>query len=303
MKYIKQIIGILFLCGVVNSYSIAQKTLAQKLGYAPDAKLLIIHADDLGVAHSENKASFLAMKVGNVNSASIMMPTPWVAEVADFSKKNPWADLGLHLTLTNEWQWMRWGPVASKSEVPSLLNEQGFLYPDCQTFGKMAKVEEVEKELRAQVELSLKMGIQPTHLDTHMGCLVFNSPEVFEAYLRVGREYKIPVMVDRFFLKASSQAFRDKMQPEDVIIEQIYTASPENFKSGMGDYYESVIANLTTGIQVLLIHTAFNDAEMQALTVDHPDWGAAWRQADFDFFTSERCTLSLIHISEPTRPY
>ena len=281
------------MCGAINSCSVAQKTLAQRLGYAPDAKLLIIHADDLGVAHSENKASFLAMKVGNVNSASIMMPTPWVAEVADFAKKNPQADLGLHLTLTNEWEWMRWGPVASRNEVTSLLNEEGFFYPDCQTFGKMAKVEEVEKELRAQIEQAFKMGIQPTHFDTHMGCLVFNSPEVFEVYLKLGREYKIPVMVDRFFLKASSQAFRDKMQPEDIITEQTLTASPEDFEAGMADFYEKTIANLTTGIQVLLIHTAFNDAEMQALTVNHPMWGAAWRQADFDFFTSERCSRLL----------
>ena len=217
----------------------------------------------------------------------------WVAEVADFAQKNPQADLGLHLTLTNEWEWMRWGPTASKSEVPSLLNEQGFFYPDCQTFGQLAKPEEVEIELRAQIEQAFKMGIQPTHFDTHMGCLVFNSPEVFEIYLKLGREYKIPVMVDRFFLKASSQAFRDKIQPTDIIVENTLTASPEDFETGMAAYYEKVISNLTTGIQVLLIHPAFNDAEMQALTVNHPLWGAAWRQADFDFFTSERCSQLL----------
>ncbi len=267
----------------------AQQTIAQKLGYSPDAKLLIIHADDIGVTHSENKATILAMKLGMVNSGSIMMPCPWVGEIAAFAKERPEADLGLHLTLTSEWEWMKWGPVASKNKVPSLVNSQGFFYDNCQTFGQKAKPAEVEIELRAQIEKAFSMGINPSHFDTHMGCLVFNSPEVFEVYLKLGREYKIPVMVDRFFLKASSQQFRDKMKPGDLIVEKTYTAEPKDFESGMAAYYEKVLTNLTTGVQVLLIHTAFDDAEMQALSVNHPEWGAAWRQADFDFFTSDKC--------------
>jgi len=285
----KHIFCTLFWLLLAFSYLTAQQTIAQKLGYAPDAKLLIIHADDIGVTHSENKATILAMKLGMVNSGSIMMPCPWVGEIAAFAKERPDADLGLHLTLTSEWEWMKWGPVASKDQVPSLINKQGFFYDNCQTFGQKAKPAEVEIELRAQIEKAFNMGINPTHFDTHMGCLIFNSPEVFEVYLKLGREYKIPVMVDRFFLKASSQKFRDKMQATDIIIEKIYTAEPKDFESGMADYYESVLTNLTTGIQVLLIHTAFDDAEMQALSVNHPLWGAAWRQADFDFFTSDKC--------------
>ncbi len=267
----------------------AQQTIAQKLGYSPDAKLLIIHADDIGVTHSENKATILAMKLGMVNSGSIMMPCPWVGEIAAFAKERPDADLGLHLTLTSEWEWMKWGPVASKDQVPSLVNSQGFFYDNCQTFGQKAKPAEVAIELRAQIEKAFSMGINPSHFDAHMGCLIFNSPEVFEVYLKLGREYKIPVMVDRFFLKASSQQFRDKMKPGDLIVEKTYTAEPKDFESGMAAYYEKVLTNLTTGVQVLLIHTAFDDAEMQALSVNHPEWGAAWRQADFDFFTSDKC--------------
>ena len=279
---------LLFLLASLSPLS-AQQTIAEKLGYSPDAKLLIIHADDIGVTHSENKATILAMKLGMVNSGSIMMPCPWVGEIAAFAKERPDADLGLHLTLTSEWEWMKWGPVASKDQVPSLVNSQGFFYDNCQTFGQQAKPAEVEVELRAQIEKAFAMGINPTHFDTHMGCLVFNSPEVFEVYLKLGREYKIPVMVDRFFLKASSQQFRDKMQPGDLIVEKTYTAEPKDFETGMAAYYEDVLTNLTTGVQVLLIHLAFDDAEMQALSVNHPMWGAAWRQADFDFFTSDKC--------------
>lgn len=277
-----------FLC-LFNFSAIAQKSLAAKLGYEPDAKLLIIHADDLGVAHSENIASILAMKIGMVNSASIMMPCPWVSEVADYAKANPSADLGLHLTLTSEWKHMKWSPVAPLGQVRSLVDSLGFFYDNCMNFGKFAKVEEVEIELRAQIEKAYKMGIRPTHLDTHMGCLIFNSAEVFDVYLKLGREYKIPVMVGRFFLQAVPQKFKNLIQAEDIIIEKILTANPPDFESGLADFYKKTLKNLSAGIQVLLIHTAFDNAEMQALTIDHPLWGAKWRQEDFNFFTSETC--------------
>lgn len=282
--------SLLFLFCLIMSCTLqAQKTLAEKLGYGPEAKLLIIHADDLGMAHAQNKASILAMKVGMVNSASIMMPCPWVPELAEYVKENPMVDFGLHLTLTSEWKYMRWGPLASKDKVSSLINEWGYLYPDCPTFAKNAKPEHVEIELRAQIEQAIRMGINPTHLDTHMGCLVFSTPEIFETYLNVAREYKIPAMVDRFFLRASSDAIRSKMTDKDVIVEKVLSAEPKHYESGMDKYYEDVLTSLTTGIQVLLIHPGFNNAEMQGVSVDHPMWGADWRQQDFDFFTSEKC--------------
>ncbi|MEO1261564.1 MAG: polysaccharide deacetylase family protein [Bacteroidota bacterium] len=267
----------------------AQPALVEKLGYGPEDKLLIIHADDLGVAHSENKASILAMKVGMVNSASIMMPCPWVSEVADFAKENPGADLGLHLTLTSEWQHLKWGPIAPKGQVESLLDSLGFFYDNCLDFGKYAKVEEAEIELRAQIEQAIKMGIKPTHLDTHMGCLIFNSPELFEVYLKLGREYKMPVLLGRFFLQAASPAFLEKITSADIILEKVMTASPDDYKTGLSAYYENTLKNISPGINILLVHLAFNDAEMQALSINHPLWGAAWRQQDFDFFTSEKC--------------
>lgn len=267
----------------------AQNSLAEKLGYDENAKLLIIHADDLGVAHSENKASILGLKIGLVNSASIMMPTPWVAEVAAFAQEQPEADLGLHLTLTSEWKYAKWGPVASVETVSSLVDSIGYFYDNCLEFGQKARVDEAAKELKAQVERAYKMGIQPTHFDTHMGCLIFNSPELFEVYLQLGRDYKLPVMVDRFFLQAAPQAFKDKITKQDVIIDRIWGATPTDFESGMAAYYEKALRTLNAGVHVMLVHLAFNDAEMQALSVDHPLWGAAWRQEDFDFFTSAAC--------------
>jgi hypothetical protein len=94
--------------------------MAERLGYPSDAKLLIVHADDLGVAHSVNDASIRAFASGLVNSGSIMIPCSWVPEIASYARANPQADLGLHLTLTSEWKNYRWGPVLSRQTAASL---------------------------------------------------------------------------------------------------------------------------------------------------------------------------------------
>src|SRR5437762_48171 len=106
------------------------KTTAERLGYPRDSKLLIIHADDLAVAHSEDAASFDALERQAATSASIMVPCPWLTEVAAWAKAHPDADLGLHLTLSSEWSTYRWGPIESKDKVPSLLDPSGNLWPE-----------------------------------------------------------------------------------------------------------------------------------------------------------------------------
>ena len=167
-----------------------QESLVEKLGYSKDTKLLIIHADDIGMAHSENLASIKAMTEGSVNSASLMVPCAWFLEVVEFSKSKPEADIGIHLTLTSEWKNYKWGPVAGVSEVPGLVDKNGNFYDNCQAVLDNATPEEVEKELRAQIERAKNAGLDPTHLDTHMGCVIYH-PDFFDIYLRLGREYGI----------------------------------------------------------------------------------------------------------------
>src|SRR6185503_14751982 len=123
-----------------------EKTIAERLGYARDAKLLIVHADDLGMAHSVNAASIKAFETGLVNSGSIMVPCPWLPEIAAYARKFPEADLGLHLTLTSEWNLFRWGPVLSKDRVPSLLTRDGYLYPTETEAASRADAREAEAE-------------------------------------------------------------------------------------------------------------------------------------------------------------
>ena len=259
----------------------AQENIATKLGFPEDAKMLIIHADDLGVAHSENMASFKAIENGSVNSASVMMPTPWVMEVANYVKSHPDThDFGLHLVLSSEWKNYRWGPVSSIDQVPSLVNKHGYFHPGCQS---EINLEEVETELRAQIDRAYAMGIVPTHLDSHMGCL-FQNQELIEIYLKMGQEYRLPVLITNQVPLALIERYDVK-----VVLEDALTIMPDQYVIGPESYYVNAIKNLKPGLSTFLIHTAYDNHELQGMTIDHPNWGSAWRQKDYDYFTSDEC--------------
>src|SRR5215813_15190728 len=129
MRLSASAVVLLFVCSF-NCVHAQTKNTAERLGYPRDSKLLIVHADDLAVAHSQDAASFDALDKHAATSASIMVPCPWLTEVADYAKAHPDADLGLHLTLTAEWKTYRWGPIESKDKVPSLLAPDGYLWPE-----------------------------------------------------------------------------------------------------------------------------------------------------------------------------
>jgi chitin disaccharide deacetylase len=287
----KNTICLLLFLGCIHVHAFGQtKTVQEKLGYPKETKLLIIHGDDIGVAHSQNSASFTAIQSGMVNSGSIMVPCPWFTEVADYCKKNPQADLGLHLTLTSEWKFYKWGPVTSTSKVPGLVNANGFLYSSVDSVVMYAKPSEVEEEMRNQVKRAIQAGIDPTHLDAHMGA-AFSTPAFVKAYIKIGKEFNLPVLLSRQLeaLTPTRINFDSLLSGPAVLIDKIITAMPEDFKNGMPQYYQAVLKTLEPGLNCLLIHLAYDNDEMKAVTVDHPEWGSGWRQQDFNFFTSAEC--------------
>jgi chitin disaccharide deacetylase len=285
--FCKTILAIIFWLSVYGLNAQNPGTLAERLGYPKTAKLLIIHADDLGVSHSENQASITAFEKGLVNSASVMVPCPWFPEVAAYFQKQPNLDWGIHLTLTSEWKYYKWKPVLPINQVPSLVNEQGFLYDNVADVVKKANPREIEAELTAQVLRAMEFGLYPTHLDSHMGTL-FQHPEFFAAYLRVGRKFQLPVFIPQIVFSQAPQ-YKSLLTDKDIVVDYLVGAEPKDFKAGMEQFYTQALKSLSAGVTVLLIHTAYDDAEMQAVTIDHPDWGAAWRQKDFNFFTSAEC--------------
>ena len=257
------------------------KSTAERLGYPAGSKLLILHADDLAVAHSVDTASFEALNTGAVSSASIMVPCPWLTEVADYAKAHPDADLGLHLTLNSEWKTYRWGSVDSSDKVPSLLDPAGTLWSTTEQVATNAKSAEAEQEIRAQVERALAMGIHPTHLDTHMGTL-FSTPALFAAYVTVAHEYHLPFLV----VADVGPAYRSLFSSNEFVLDSVVIATQNLTFEGTKTFYLNAIKNLKPGLTEMIVHLGHDDAELQAVMVDHMDYGAAWRQRDFDIVSS-----------------
>jgi len=259
-------------------------SVAEKLGFARDTKLLIVHADDVGMTHAVNAATIKALESGGVNSASIMVPCPWFPEIADYAKAHPEADFGLHLTLTSERVYYRWGPVAPKDKVASLVDANGYFWHDWAAERRI-EPKEVELELRAQIERAYAMGIRPTHLDSHQYRLYDNGKDIFEALLRIAHEKNLPFFVVRDWF-AEHPYLESSLSPTDIVIDHTVTIDPSVPPEKWAEFYRTAIRNLQPGVTEFVIHVAFADEEMTAATRERDTWGAAWRQRDFDFFTS-----------------
>src|SRR3569833_1463169 len=220
MKRFTVSIALLFICALLFAQ---KRNLAEKLGYPKDAKLLIIHADDAGFSHSADSAIMSAYTKGVINSASIMVPCPWFPEIAAFAKAHPEMDWGIHLTLTAEWKNNKWGGVASSSETKSLLGKNGYLYPSNEEFGANAKIDEAEKEMRAQIEKAKAFGIRLTHLDNHMGSGL-TSPGIIQMNQRLGKEYKLPVLVPINYVKMLAPKLVTSIDTSGVIVDNYIMA-------------------------------------------------------------------------------
>ncbi len=186
------------------------KTWAERLGWPEGKRVVIFHADDIGMCSEANQAAQSALTKGEYRSAAAMVPCPWFNEMAAWCVAHPEHDVGLHLTLTSEWKYYRWGPVAGHEKVPGLVDSQGYLFREVAGIARSAKAEEVATEIRAQLARARLMGVKPSHIDTHMGT-VYARTDYTQAYLQVAMEEQIPAMViemtPRTIAKFKSQGY------------------------------------------------------------------------------------------------
>jgi predicted glycoside hydrolase/deacetylase ChbG (UPF0249 family) len=257
-----------------------QPNVQARLGYPANARLLIIHSDDLGMSHSVNRATFEALEKGWITSSSILVPCPWFPEVVRFAQAHPQADLGIHLALNSEWTDYRWFPLSSKDKVPSLLDPQGYLPLEETTVAQQAKAAEASLELHAQIDRALASGIRLTHLDTHMTALV-GSIDLFHVYQGLGQQYDLPILVGDYKVPAGGT-----LSPPESLVQRVIGIDPGIAPKDWVDWYKKTLAALPPGIYELIVHLGYDDEEMRGATRDHLDWGAAWRQMDLDMVRS-----------------
>ena len=254
-------------------------TLAERLGFSATDRIAVVHADDIGMCHAANTGAFEALENGPATCGSVMVPCPWFREAADRARGNRALDLGIHLTLNSEWPHYRWGPVAGTSAVPSLLDDQGFLPRTTLETVQRAKPEEVETELRAQIERALGAGIDVTHLDSHMGTVFF--PQFLEVYVRLALDYRLPVFAvqpDPAALEANGipavalGTFRTlvgALEAGGVPVLDGFDANSLRFPAGDGATHNAGrLDALRPGVSYLICHPAMDGEELRSVTPD-----------------------------------
>jgi len=240
----------------------AEPTYAERLGWKPGDRVLIIHCDDAGMSLASNRGAIEALEFGLVTSASVMMPCPWVPGFAEYVREHPDLDIGLHLTLTSEYDWYRWMPVAGKSAVPGLADNQGCLWDNVPLVVEHASPDEIEAEIRAQIDRAETMGMPVTHLDSHMGT-VFATPEFLERYVKVGIEKQIPVLLpasppaggrDQETIRALKKIVDLAWASGLPIIDYIHGASYDWKTTDKVAHYSQAIRELKPGITEMIVH-------------------------------------------------
>lgn len=240
----------------------------------PGEMRLIVRADDIGSSHAANLACIQSYRDGIARSVEVMVPAPWFNEAVEMLRQNPGLDVGVHLTLTSEWANCKWGPV---TEAPSLVDAQGHFYATTRRQGDSGpngfldadwKLDEVQRELRAQIELAVDRIANVTHLSCHMGT-ASATPELRALVEQLAAEYKLP-------LGAGDAQGAPRFGGKDTTAQQ----KEENLAS--------VLENLQPGLWLIVEHPGLDTPEMRA--IGHPGYEnvALDRQGVTQAFTSAR---------------
>ncbi|MCZ7528687.1 MAG: polysaccharide deacetylase family protein [Acidimicrobiia bacterium] len=234
-------------------------TLAERLGYGPDAKLLIVNCDDLGSTRSANVAVYESLRDGVATSATLMVPCPWARDAAAMYRGE---DVGVHLTLNAEHETYRWGPI---THSPSLLDGDGGFPRTIEDVWDHADLDEVAKECRAQIERAIYWGFDVSHLDSHMGALQLRA-DFFDVYLGLAVEFSLPLrMASASAERVVGFPFRRLAAEEGIVFPDHLVVCP----IGARRRIERVLFDLRPGVTEVYLHPGVDTDELRAAT---PSW-------------------------------
>ena len=250
---------------------------AEKLGFPTGKKVLILHADDIGMCEEANTSAYSYLENKQIQSAAIMVPCPSAKDAILWAAKNPNMDVGLHLTLTSEWKTYRWGSVEDPNKVSGLLDSERKMWRSVEEVVKNATPQEVELEIRAQIEKAISLGMKPSHIDTHMGTL-YGSPEFVEVFLKVAEEYNIPANAIELSVPQVVEHFRKAGYPiTDEVIKTManYSLPKVDFFSSVpkGKTYEEKRENffnhvkeIPAGLTEIIFHPSVESENLKTIT-------------------------------------
>lgn len=265
----------------------------KKLGFSDNDKVVIIHTDDIGMCQASVDAFADMVDFGLISSGAVMMPCPWSLHAAKYARLNPGVDLGVHLTLTSEWETYRWGPISTRSHTTGLLDDQGFFPRTSAQVQKTAEPDAVEEELTSQIELSIKEGINPTHIDTHMGSVAH--PKFIPIYLKLAIQYGLPLMlprlseaewiayggIDQEAAAMASELVQNLESAGIPLLDGLSGLSLEDPENRF-EQAKKALSSLKSGVTHFIIHPSKDTPELRQIT---SSW--ACRVADYITFSSE----------------
>lgn len=236
----------------------------RRLGHGSDARLLIVHGDDLGMCHAENAATFDAIEEGILTSTSMLVPCPWAYAAAQQVASHPELDVGVEVAFTSEWQAYRWKPVLGAARCPSLVDDEGFLPRTVEEFRERAEPDQARQEAEAQIELALEWGVKPTHLVGHMGW--YREPRYHELAVELARKYRLPL---RTRLARSASDAADSLHGVLTADTYLGASLDADALSGLPSKFVSDLSDLRPGVTEMILHLGLPTPELQAIT---PDW-------------------------------
>ena len=266
--------------------------LLKKLGYSDTDRLVIIHTDDIGMCHASVQAFKDLWSVDGVTSGAVMTPCAWFPAVVKMCRENPEMDMGVHATLNAEWESYRWGPVSDVGAGSGLRDEAGYFHDDPDNTSRLASVEDVEKEVHAQIEMALKAGIDVTHVDSHMGAIMH--PKFIQTYIQAAGSRALPNMLPRLDavgieVMGISESDRVAYAPIMEMLEGIgvptlngIMSMPLDQPNGQMEIAKQLLGNLPVGITHFILHPSIDTPELRSIA---PDWES--RVVNYETFMSD----------------